>query len=194
MKIDKKPNIYWFIIDSVRTYKTGLDDRDRIDILDEVGKDATEFLNCVTGAPSSLLSAGAMFTGLPATFVARHFNEWKFTGMEISSISSLKKEYNYETYPILDTRGLREALHKILPPLKHKELPKGYNLSDYVWKNKDVTKIFKHYLEKEDPNKNHAYIMWYDCRRDQRCSCDDDDVLDIDVCLLRLRGGRVSHS
>jgi hypothetical protein len=114
--------------------------------------------------------------------------------MEISSISSLKKEYNYETYPILDTRGLREALHKILPPLKHKELPKGYNLSDYVWKNKDVTKIFKHYLEKEDPNKNHAYIMWYDCRRDQRCSCDDDDVLDIDVCLLRLRGGRVSHS
>ena len=118
MKIDKKPNIYWFIIDSVRTYKTGLDDRDRIDILDEVGEDATEFLNCVTGAPSSLLSAGAMFTGLPATFVARHFNEWKFTGMEISSISSLKKEYNYETYPILDTRGLREALHKILPPLK----------------------------------------------------------------------------
>ena len=138
----KRPNIYWFIIDSVRTYKTGLDDRDRIDILDEVGKDASEFLNCVTGAPSSLLSAGTIFTGLPATFVARHFNEWKFTGMEISTMASLKEEYNYETYPILDTRDLREILHKIVPPLKHKELPKEYNLSDYVWHNKDVTKIF----------------------------------------------------
>ena len=168
--MEKKPNIYWIIIDSVRTYKTGLDDRDRIDILDEVAKDSTEFLNCVTGAPSSLLSAGAMFTGLPSTFVARHFNEWKFTGMEISTISSLKKDYNYETYPILDSRGLREKLHKLLPPLKHKELPKGYNLSDYVWHNKDVTKIFKHYLEKEDPNKNHAYILWYDCRRDDKTS------------------------
>jgi len=164
----KRPNIYWFIIDSVRTYKTGLDDRDRIDILDEVGKDASEFLNCVTGAPSSLLSAGTIFTGLPATFVARHFNEWKFTGMEISTMASLKEEYNYETYPILDTRDLREILHKIVPPLKHKELPKEYNLSDYVWHNKDVTKIFKHYLKKEDPEKNNAYIMWYDCRRDPK--------------------------
>ena len=46
------------------------------------------------------------------------------SGMEISTISSLKKDYNYETYPILDTRGLREKLHKLLPPLKHKELPR----------------------------------------------------------------------
>lgn len=164
----KRPNIYWFIIDSVRTYKTGLDDRDRIDILDEVAADGVEFTNCVTGAPSSLLSAGALFTGLPATFVARHFNEWKFTGMEISTMATLKEEYNYETHPILDTRDLREILHKLLPPLKHKELPKGYNLSDYIWHNKDVTKIFKHYLAKEDPNKNNAYIMWYDCRRDPK--------------------------
>ena len=88
-------NIYWIIIDSVRTFKSGLDDRDRIDILDEVGKEGIEFTNCVTSAPSSLLSAGSMFTGLPATFVARHFNEMKLSAREISSIATLVQNHNY---------------------------------------------------------------------------------------------------
>lgn len=166
----KKPNIYWFIIDSVRTYKTGLDDRDRIDIIDELAEQGIEFTNCVTGAPSSLLSAGAIFTGLPSTFVARHFNEWKFTGMEVSSIATLVEKHNYKSYPIMDTRGLREILHKLLPPLKHKELPKGFKLSDYVWRNKEVTQIFKHFMSRQDDEHNHAYILWYDCRRDPKTS------------------------
>jgi hypothetical protein len=168
MTTEKRPNIYWIIVDSLRTYKTGLDDRDRIDIVDELAADAVEFTNCVTGAPSSLLSAGAMFTGLPATFVARHFNEWKFTGMDISTITTLHQKYNYNCYPILDTRDLREILHQLLPPLTHKSLPKGYKLSDYVWHNVDVTRIFKHYLAKAAPDQNHAYILWYDCRRDSK--------------------------
>ena len=86
MKTGKMPNIYWLIIDSVRTYKTGLDDRDRIDILDEVGKDATEFLNCVTGAPSSLLSAGAMFTG-------ETFEKAKVLGIDLHEYL-----YKYDSY------------------------------------------------------------------------------------------------
>ena len=34
----EKKNIFWFIIDSVRTFRTGEDDRDRIDIMDEFSK------------------------------------------------------------------------------------------------------------------------------------------------------------
>ena len=168
MTTEKRPNIYWIIVDSLRTFKTGLDDRDRIDIVDELASEGVEFTNCVTGAPSSLLSAGAMFTGLPATFVARHFNEWKFTGTDISTVATLHKEHNYKCYPILDTRDLREILHQLLPPLTHRNLPKGYRLSDYVWHNTDVTRIFKHYLLKAEPDQNHAYILWYDCRRDPK--------------------------
>jgi len=163
---ENKKNIYWFIIDSVRHYKTGLDDRDRIGIFDELGKDAVEFQNCVTGAPSSLLSAGAMFTGLPATFVARHFNEWKFTGLDISSVSTLVDRFGYTSYPILDTRDLREILHNLLPPLRNRDLPSGYKLSDYVWHNRDISTIFKHLLQSRSPHKNYCYTLWYDCRRD----------------------------
>jgi len=164
----KKYNIFWFIIDSVRTFKTGQDDRDRLDIIDELAEQSIEFNNCITSSPSSLLSAGAIFTGLPGVFIARHFNDWKFTGMEISSLATLKSEYNYNILPILDTRDLREILHRLLPPLQHNSLPKGYRLSDYVWHNIDITNIFKHYIDKEEPNKNHAYILWYDCRRDPK--------------------------
>jgi arylsulfatase A-like enzyme len=163
-----KFNIYWFIIDSVRTFKTGLDDRDRIEILDELGDKGIEFNNCVTSAPSSLLSAGAMFTGLPSTFVARHFNEMKLSGLELSSIATLVQNHNYVSHPILDTRNQKEHLQTLLPPLKHKELPKGYKLTDYVWHNDAITEILKHQFSNEDPNKNHAYIMWYDCRRDPK--------------------------
>lgn len=163
-----KFNIYWFIIDSVRTFKTGLDDRDRIDIIDELGSEGIEFNNCVTSAPSSLLSAGAMFTGLPSTFVARHFNEMKLSGLELSSIATLVRNHNYVSHPILDTRNQKEHLQALLPPLKHKELPKGYKLTDYVWHNDAITEILKYQLSNEDPDKNHAYIMWYDCRRDPK--------------------------
>ena len=67
-------NIFWFIIDCVRTFRSGVDDRDRLDIMDEFARDSVEFTNCFTSAPSSLLAAGAMFTGYPSAFIARHFN------------------------------------------------------------------------------------------------------------------------
>ena len=64
-----KHNIFWFIIDSVRTYRTGKDDRDWLDIMDEFAEDSVHFTNAFTSAPSSRLAAGGFFTGLPTPFV-----------------------------------------------------------------------------------------------------------------------------
>ena len=41
----KKKNVIWFVIDGVRSYRSGIDDRDRIDVMDKLGKDAVEFTN-----------------------------------------------------------------------------------------------------------------------------------------------------
>jgi len=84
---ENKKNIFWFVIDSVRPYRAGLDDRDRLDIMDEFAEDSIEFTNCFTSAPSSLLAAGSLFTGQPAVFVSRHFNDWKFIDPGISTIA-----------------------------------------------------------------------------------------------------------
>lgn len=98
MSIKHKYNIFWFIIDSVRTFRTGRDDRDRLDIMDKFANDAIEFTNAYTSAPSSLLAAGALFTGYPAAFISRHFNDWKFKENKISTIRTLVEDTIIQAY------------------------------------------------------------------------------------------------
>ena len=164
-----KKNIFWFIIDSVRPYRAGLDDRDRLDIMDELAEDSVEFENCFTSAPSSLLAAGSLFTGQPSVFVSRHFNDWKFKDPGLSTIATLVKEHGYQSIPLIDGRNAREKYQEMLPPFPSKFLPKNFHLRDYVWSNKDLTLIFEHII------KNHTYppfsfVLWYDCRRDPHVS------------------------
>ncbi len=164
-----KKNIFWFIIDSVRTYKSGLDDRDRIEIIDKLAHDSIEFTNCFTSAPSSLLAAGSLFTGQPSVFVSRHFNDWKFIDPGLSTIATLVKEHGYQSIPLIDAREAREKYQEMLPPFPAKFLPKNFHLRDYAWSNNVLTDIFENII------KNHAkppfcFVIWYDCRRDPQTS------------------------
>jgi hypothetical protein len=52
-----------------------IDDRDRIDVMDELGKESIESANAFTRAPSSILSAASMFTGILSIFISHHFND-----------------------------------------------------------------------------------------------------------------------
>ena len=47
----KKHNIIWFVVDGVRTYRSGIDDRDRIDIMDKLAEESIEFTNAFTSVP-----------------------------------------------------------------------------------------------------------------------------------------------
>ncbi|MBC2704235.1 sulfatase/phosphatase domain-containing protein [Desulfobacula sp.] len=166
----QKNNIFWFIIDSVRTYRSGEDDRDRIDIMDEFANDGVEFTNCFTSAPSSLLAAGAIYTSLPSVFIARHFNDWKFKGDKLSTVKSLVENNEYISFPLIDCREAREKYQFLLPPFKKKYLPKKYNLSDYAWRNSEVTEIFEYIMDNNKFDKPVAFTFWYDCRRDPKIS------------------------
>jgi hypothetical protein len=173
----KKRNIFYFVIDSVRTFKTGLDDRDRLDIMDEFSKDSVEFTNCYTSAPSSILAAGALFTGYPSAFIGRHFNDWRFRDSNISTIANLVDEYGYTSIPILNAREEREKFQFMLPPFPSKLLPKKYHLYDYAWTNKEVTEVFKHIIENGEVEEPFIYSFWYDCRRDPNTSKHVEDAL-----------------
>lgn len=176
--MEKKHNIFWFIIDSVRTTKSELDDRDRLDIMDKFAKDSIEFTNCFTSAPSTKLAAGAMFSGLPTVYTSRHFNDWKFKPSEISTISTLVKEYNYSPFLMHDTRGGRELFQYLIPPFPASYLPSSYRLSDYVWHNIDLTVIFKHILAHKDLANPFIFVVWYDCRRDLKTSFHVSEAID----------------
>lgn len=174
-----KYNIFWFIIDSVRTFRTGRDDRDRLDIMDKFANDAIEFTNAYTSAPSSLLAAGALFTGLPSVYIARHYSDWKFKNNEISTIRTLVEEYGYTSFPLIDSREGREKYQFLLPPFGRNYLPKGYKLSNFVWTNKELTHTFEHILKSRKWREPIVTIFWYDCRRDPNTSKYVEDALNL---------------
>lgn len=163
-------NIFWFIIDSVRSYRTNMDDRDRLTIMDEFARDSIEFTNAFTSAPSSLLAGGALFTGFPAVYIARHFNDWKFADNDINSFATLVERDGYESYPLLNSKEEREKYQFLLPPFKSHYLPKGFKLSDYAWRNWEITAIFEHIMNSRRPQRPGCFTFWYDCRRDAKTS------------------------
>ena len=61
-----KKNVIMFVVDSARYYSTGgLDDRDKIKIMNDFEKESIHFSTTVSSAPSSIMSCASMLTGLP---------------------------------------------------------------------------------------------------------------------------------
>jgi hypothetical protein len=165
----KEYNIIWIVIDSVRTYRSGVDDRDRLVMMDEFAKESIEFCNAITSAPSSILSASAMFTGLPANYISRHFNDWKFSNKEIDSVVGSLTERGYKNYSILNSFEERRCLHDLVRPLSYKYLPKGVSSTAW-WTNKELTDILENVLKRTNNNEKAIYHLWYDCRKDPAVS------------------------
>ena len=72
-----KYNVVWILVDSVRKYYTK-DDRSRIEIMDKFASNAIEFTNVVTSAPSTVMSVSSMMTSIPACYLGRNYNEFRF--------------------------------------------------------------------------------------------------------------------
>ena len=120
----QKPVIF-IVIDSVRSFKTGLDDRDKLDVMDDLGEDFVEFKNAFCSAPSSIMSASSMFTGIPSVFIARNYNDWQFNeGSAIVSLQSILIKQGYEIYSIDNSKESREMNQALLLPLRKKYFPK----------------------------------------------------------------------
>ena len=82
------PNVVWILVDSIRTYPTDQDLRGKLPVMDQFGKESIEFANCVTTAPSTIMSITAMMTGLPAYFLARNYDDFRFDNRLYTSLTS----------------------------------------------------------------------------------------------------------
>ena len=63
--------VVWLFIDGVRRYYSE-DDRSKLKFMDEFAKEAIEFINVVTSAPSTFMSLSAMVSGMPSYFINRN--------------------------------------------------------------------------------------------------------------------------
>ena len=174
----EKPIIF-IVIDSVRSFKTGLDDRDKLEAMEKFGENSIEFQNAFCSAPSSIMSAASMFTGIPSAFIARNYNDWQFNeGSSIISLQSILTKEGYKIYSIDNSKESREMNQALILPLRKKYLPKSFSHADY-WTNKDLCRILDNLFIAHSPPKKSFFMLWFDCREDPLTSHYVDECLNI---------------
>jgi hypothetical protein len=173
-----KKNIIWFVVDGVRSYRSGIDDRDKIDIMDELALESVEFNNAFTSTPSSVLSASTMFTGLPSVYISRHYNDFEFDDTEIDSIVNMLEKNDYSIYSIFDAKALRCGLQNMAHSLPAKYRPKTSD-HDKWWHNAEITKNVDHLFKKKHVKKPSFFLMWYNCRKDPKTTDHVKDAINI---------------
>lgn len=165
MKIN---NIFWFVIDSVRNYSGTGDPRYRLKVMDEIKNDFFNFENAYTPAPSSIMSAAAMFTGKEAFKIARSYSDWEFDD-KYPSIQKILKNLSFNIYPIDNSKRAREMLKDLIFKLDYKYYPRNISHSQN-WTNSELELVFKNTIN-NIPNKNNNFFMcWLDCRGDYNTS------------------------
>ena len=172
-----KRNLIWIVVDGVRSYRTGIDDRDRIDIMDKLALESVEFTNAIASAPSTILSGAAMFTGMPSCFISRHFDDWQFDDNYIISLQEVLSKNGYTNYSIHNSKEDREVMKDLLLPLDYKYYPKGISHGVH-WTNYELNLVLKNLLN-HDIETPGFFMLWYDCREDPEVSRHVEDRLNM---------------
>ena len=168
----KRYNVVWIMIDSVRRYHTVGDDRSRLNYMDEFAKEAVEFQNCVTSAPSTLMSLSATLTSLPSYYLGRNYKDFQFDTDYFNSLTSILKKNSYKTdRSFVMHPEVRERL-KQFDLVPKKLWPSGLSHKDWFC-NDDINNMVHSVLnhEKKHNNKNPSFwFIDYNCRNDENIS------------------------
>lgn len=162
---NKNKNVIWIVVDCVRNYQSGSDDRDKLDVMYELENEFTSFSNMMVSAPSSIMSALSFLTGISAYYLAGNYSQFQFDKSSYWSVTDILKHYNYKNYSILNSLDLRSMLTDLIDPVDNIFLTKEVRPTMLRWPNSEVTKIFDNLMESapEDPS---FYFLWYNTRLD----------------------------
>ena len=144
--MDQHPNVVWLLVDSIRTYRGNKDNRGRLPFMDRFGRDSVEFKTCVTTAPSTIMSVTAMMTGLPAYFLARNYDHFRFDNRYYHSLAGVLKKHGYSSYAFLRGPETREKFKNLLDPVPRKYWPADLRHGN-KWRNADLNRLLDRVLK-----------------------------------------------
>ena len=180
---DKKPNIIWILVDSVRIYHTDADERGRLDAMDEFAKDAVDFRTAITSAPSTVMSVSAMMTGIPAPFHSRDYDSYKYEYENIKSLPSILRNKGYKTYGILFWPDGRNFLGTMFGDTCNDIWENLYDKNEY-WDNDKPLDIFDRFLDSDKIDDQFFVWLHLNCRGD----IDISDKVKVLIQKLKDRG------
>jgi hypothetical protein len=149
-----KYNIVWIVVDSVRNYHS-FDDRSRLEIMDKFSNEGVEFKNVVTSAPSTVMSISAMMTSIPAYFIGRNYNDFRFDNKFFFSLSSILKSHGWTSRALLMHPDIREKL-TVFDLIEKKFWPKNFSHKNW-WDNQKIFSLLKNSHCRNDSD---ASLVW----------------------------------
>ncbi len=162
-----KKNVVLFIVDSVRYYSAGgLDDRDKLDMMDSFEKESVYFPLTVTSAPSSIMSLSTMLTSLPAYYIARNYDDFRYDNNQFISLHNILKDEGYSVKSLFNARELRFLFGDVIDHVEEKYWPKGVNTNQKNWSNATMNVILENFLESKTMEEPFFMVCWYNVRHD----------------------------
>jgi hypothetical protein len=167
----KSPNVILFVVDSARYYSTGgLDDRDKLEMMDRFETESIYFPVTVTTAPSSIMSLSSMVTSIPAYYIARNYNDFRYDDSQFVSLQNILREKGYDVCSLLNSKELRFLFGDSLNHVHSNYWPKGTSSDQDNWSNATMNEILENFLSSKDHSKPFLMVAWYNIRLDPKTS------------------------
>jgi len=164
-------NIFLIVIDCVRNYCSGKDDRDKLKIMFDLDEKWGSFVNMVSPAPSSIMAIASALTGVPAYFLAKTYDDFETSCMLPRTLIDILRENGYYCRSIMNARAAREKMEGIIPHLEGYYWKQMVHHREKRWSNRAVRDIFFNYLNNPPQNKELLFtLIWYNSRRDPEIS------------------------
>ncbi|MFC2078684.1 sulfatase/phosphatase domain-containing protein [Candidatus Bipolaricaulota bacterium] len=161
----KPLNVVWIVVDSVRNYVSGGDDRDKLDIMFSIADETVEFTHTITSAPSSVMAGSAMLTGMPAYYIGRNYEDFKYDQEVFTSLQDILKPYGYAAHGVIFLREIRQKLRHVIDNVDRSYYPARLSSAKKVWSNEEVNKVLFNMLANR-PESPGFYFIWYNARGD----------------------------
>ena len=166
-------NIIHIVVDAVRYYDSQQDERDKLKYYEKLRQqdDFICFEKMIVSAPSSVMSAITMFTGVHSYHLARNYNDFKMEPELYHTIVETVKDAGYNAYGVFNTREMREKFRCLFEYTPTAYLPKHAKLHQHKWLNTDLNHITENMINAGCFNHRPFYLMlWYNSRWDPKAT------------------------
>lgn len=164
-------NVILIVVDAVRSYKTGKDEKDRLNIYDNLTDQGFISLDkLVVSAPSSLMSSITMLTGIPSYALGQTYTDFKWEPDLYDVVPDLLSKNGYEIFGLFGTKEMRDRMKGIFPPIKKNLLANKLNTRQRKWSNKELLETIKNYFKSKTITQNFFLMTWFNSRFDNQTS------------------------
>lgn len=169
----KRKNVIFIVVDAVRSYKSGCDERDRLDVYDELNNYGfVSFEKMVVSAPSSLMSSITMLTGIPSFKLGQNYNNFEWEPNLYDIVPKVLSNEGYEIFGLFGTKEMRDKMKTLFPPINSSLLAKNINTRQKKWSNQELFDTIKNYFDAGEINNQKPFFLmsWFNSRFDPKAS------------------------